>query len=68
MPRELITQTLATICANKTVTLTKAELNLLAKETGMVHLTAWGGWKISYKKISPDVYSVSLGERFQNEE
>ena len=67
-PNDFISKTLATICANKVVTLTRKELNLFAKETGMVHLAAWGGWKISYEKIAPDVYSVKLGERFQNKE
>ena len=67
-PNDFVKQALATICANKAVTLTRKELNLFAKETGMIHLAAWGGWKISYQKIAPDVYSVKLGERFQNEE
>lgn len=64
MSNGFLVQTLATICAGKTVILSRKELNLLAKETGMVHLAAWGGWKISYERIAPGVYSVKLGERF----
>lgn len=64
MTNGFLVQTLATICAGKTVTLSRKELNLLAKETGMVHLATWGGWKISYDRIAPDVYIVKLGERF----
>jgi len=62
---DLTVSILSTICAQKTVTLNRNELNLLAKETGMVHLSAWGGWKIIYEKIAPNVYSVKLGGSFR---
>ena len=65
---DFLNQALSSITMFKTVTLTRSELNILAKETGMVHYAVWGGWKISYEKIAPDVYNVKLGERLQNKE
>lgn len=65
MQNVFLVQTLATICSGKTATLSRKELDLLAKETGMVHPAAWGGWKIAYERIAPGVYSVRLGERFE---
>lgn len=65
MTADQITQILSALCARKVVSLNRRELNLLAKETGMVHLAAWGGWKIAYERIAPDVYSVRLGESFR---
>lgn len=65
MTADKINHVLSALCARKVVTLTRRELNLLAKETGMVHPAAWGGWKIAYELIAPGVYSVRLGESFR---
>ncbi len=66
MDNETLVSFLSTIHAGKTAVLSRKDLDALALETGMKRLTPWGGWHIVYRKISPGVFEVSLGERFEN--
>jgi len=66
MDNETIIKVLSTIHAGKTAVLSRKELDALARETGMKRHTPWGGWHITYRKISPGVFEVRLGERFSS--
>ncbi len=66
MNGETITSVLCAIHAGKTAVLSRKELDALALETGMKRHTPWGGWHIAYRKISPGVFEVRLGERFSS--
>jgi hypothetical protein len=66
MDDETLMSTLSSIHAGKTVILSRKELDALALETGMKRPAPWGGWHITYRKISPGVFEVQLGERFSS--
>jgi len=64
MNAKTITNALSAIHAGQPAILSRKELDQLAVQTGMKRHTPWGGWHITYKKISPGVFEVRLGERF----
>jgi len=64
MNAKTITNALSAIHAGQPAILSRKELDALALATGMKRHTPWGGWHITYKKISPGAFEVRLGERF----